>query len=114
MEFYRYFSAMDENDNFVLHFETYVFVKETPCGYWIVQKETPEFIIDKRKRWIPKVSVKRFAYRSKRKALNNYIRRTSKYLEILNHQLDKSVVCLQKATVMYEQKLYNDDRSYED
>jgi len=57
-------------------------VKETPKGYWI-----GDWLF---KKWIPKDSKKRFAYPTKEEALNNFIIRTKKYIEIIKSRLDDS------------------------
>ena len=59
------------------------YVKETEKGYWITERDWPSY-----KKWIPKQSKKRFAYPTKKEALNNYILRTKRRMKILNSQLE--------------------------
>ena len=79
MKFYRY----EGYDTYHLHNpEVFISVSETPCGYWIVQegyrlnmyKKNPiEF--NRFRKWIPKISKKRFAYPTKEEAFESYIAR---------------------------------------
>lgn len=36
------------------------------------------------KKWIPKINKKRYAYPSKKDAIENYLKRTDKYIKILD------------------------------
>jgi hypothetical protein len=74
-------------------------IKETPCGYWIKDWRygNPHEINGKLTRWIPKNTIKRYAYSTKEGALLNYIRRTEKYIEHLNKKLDDAKIRLKLA-----------------
>ena len=58
-------------------------VKETPKGYWIKEN----IFWEKEKRWIPKVSRKRYAYPIKIEALRSYIARKKRQIRILKNDL---------------------------
>lgn len=87
--FYRY---TYEYGGLVLN--TFDFIRETPQGYWIKSSETwkspPE-------RWIPKVSRKRYAYPTKKEALNSYIIRSRRRVSILIDQTDYTSEGIKKA-----------------
>ena len=72
MQFYRY--------DWDLVLRVFNLVKETQCGYWI------EIELGKNK-WVSKTSVKRFAYPTKREALNSFIARKKRQTELLRYQL---------------------------
>lgn len=93
MVFYRYelqttigFEDFFSTSILVLH--EYSLVKETEKGYWICYG-SPRFLHSTRK-WIPKISKKRFAYPTKEEALNNYIVRTTKRIGYLESNLNRA------------------------
>lgn len=63
----------------------YEVVKETSCGYWIIDK------------WISKTWKKRFAYPSKLQALESFKIRKKRQIFILQHQLNRAQEALLKA-----------------
>jgi len=91
MEFYRYeiieYAVHDFDNELIsskfpnpkLVLSTYDLLKETPKGYWIGYSYS--------KIWISKTSKKRFAYPTKNEALTNFIKRTERRLNILEHQI---------------------------
>lgn len=85
-EFYRY-----EIDNTLesvrIELRTFEFFKETPTGYWIKFKGYSHSMW---KKWIPKISKKRYAYPTKKEAKINFIRRTERRFQILSSQ---KIVC---------------------
>jgi hypothetical protein len=83
MMHYRY--EIEKNARFPgLVFRTFEVVKETPKGYWL--KETFTYS-PHRLHWVPKKSIKRYAYPSKTEALINFIKRTEKHASILGSRL---------------------------
>lgn len=66
-----------------LEYYEYDLIKETPKGYWIGYDWS-----EKPYKWISKTSKKKFAYLTKEDALNNYIKRTERRLEILKSQIE--------------------------
>jgi len=90
MKFYRFQYNNSIND---IELKEYRLYKETPKGYWIIP-----FWLDKYsfryeddaslfKKFILKSSRKRFAYPTREEALENYIKRTERYVKILNARL---------------------------
>ena len=59
----------------------FISIKETPCGYWI--RPIHGGYMDIWKKWIPKVSRKRFAYPTQQEALNSFIIRKKRQLQYL-------------------------------
>lgn len=103
MNFYRYeavqYASMGLDDEYVrsgfpnprLELRTYNLFKETSKGYWIGYGTFHELCW---KKWIPKVSRKRYAYPTKKEALTNYIMRTKKRIKILQYQIDSCKIGL--------------------
>lgn len=103
MKFYRYEAVQyaehdidgelmpSSHPNPTLECREYVLIKETPKGYWVgfcpykPQYDNWKYIW---KKWIPKKAKKRFAYPTKEEALNNYILRTERRINILNKQIE--------------------------
>jgi hypothetical protein len=82
-----------------LYLSTYVVYKETPKGYWIKLKGFSNF--DSKGKWIPKEAKKRFAYPTKKEALNAFVSRTKSRVKILNRTID----CCNIAIIKAEHKL---------
>lgn len=66
-----------------LELRTYDLIKETEKGYWIGYKNFSSW-----KKWIPKISKRRFAYPTKQEAMKNFITRTKRRIKILKWQID--------------------------
>lgn len=85
--FYRYV-IRDYGESYLLNvkvaLEEYNLHKETPKGYWIGYGSLSGLI--GKSIWVSKTSKKRFAYPSKQEALNNFILRTQRRLNILSYQ----------------------------
>lgn len=77
-----------------LELRTYNLMKETPKGYWIGYGSFSKFCW---KKWIPKESRKRFAYPTKKEALNNYIKRTEKRIDIMEYKISSCKIGLNLA-----------------
>lgn len=76
MTFYRYDS---HNQDIVLN--EYQLIKETPKGYWI------NVYYNEFNKWVSKTSIKRYAYPTKKEALNSFIQRKIRQQGILKNQL---------------------------
>ena len=103
MEFYRYEREVTNYTSesvYEIILNTFFLIKETNKGYWIgsvnfnKQNENNDYLKEfdntydvDFKKWIPKESVKRFAYPSKKEALFNFKKRTEKSIKILSNQL---------------------------
>jgi hypothetical protein len=68
---------------------TYDVVRETPCGYWIRSGNSGAFIHGP-ERWVSKATRKRFALPSQKEAMESFLRRKSKQISIISHQLDRA------------------------
>ena len=91
MKFYHYFNQADW-----VGCEEYKLLKETPKGYWIIP--TYDAAEDAyRKRWIPKESLRRFAYPTKAEALYSFKMRKKCQIELLTSQLKFAKIALAKA-----------------
>jgi hypothetical protein len=75
-----------------LELRTFDLIEETPKGYWIG-------FINCKFKWVSKTSKKRYAYPSKEEALNAYILRTKKRIEILNYQISSCNIGLDLAEI---------------
>lgn len=74
-----------------LELRTYNLIKETEKGFWIGDKCSGY------KKWIPKISKKRFAYPTKEEAIKNFIARTKRRVKILQWQIDCCNIALRFA-----------------
>lgn len=95
MNFYRYeaveYASMDWDGEYShskfpnpkLELRTFDLIKETPKGYWIGYKG----FFNSKFKWVSKTSKKRYAYPSKVEALDGYISRTKRRIEIIDYQL---------------------------
>ncbi len=100
MEFYRYVIKQisgggyeDDHSGYVkfpsnteLKLETYNLHKETLKGYWIGFGEIDK--LHSKPIWISKTSRKRFAYPTKKEALNNLIKRTEIRIGYLSGEIN--------------------------
>lgn len=82
MIFYRYDIAYTHLNNVEIALHKFDLLKETPQGYWIVPNLRWHSLEakEKHKRWIHKVSRKRFAYPTKEEALYSFIMRKKKQI----------------------------------
>jgi hypothetical protein len=106
MEFYRYEDIVYADIGVRINERKFKLLKETPCGYWILPDwgynypESEEF-----KRWVSKVSKKRFAYPTKEEALVSYMARKKRQIEILKSQLKRAEIALGKSETLYEKNI---------
>ena len=99
--FYRYEESIFIDEQVKVLEKTFKLVKETPCGYWI--KRIPEFYFTLNKNhWVSKTARKRYAYPTKKEALNSFIARKGRQLEILNWQIARVEQALNIALDMRE------------
>jgi hypothetical protein len=84
MELYRYVDYRDETD-IVVELLNFTVVKETPCGYWI-NVHTKK----RKQKWVAKEGKKRFAYFTKKLALENFIARKKRQIRILQFNLSNA------------------------
>lgn len=73
-------------------FEIYEVIKKTPQGYWI-----SDWNKGKEKRWVANFGFKRFAYPTKQRALESYIKRKERQIRIMQARRDAAVVNLKNA-----------------
>ncbi len=88
---YRY-DKYSENH---IHAFEYPVLKHTPKGVWRDNYG--------KKRFVLKDGLKRFALPTKKEALESYIRRKKKQIQLLNHQLETARLCLMIANSQYEE-----------
>lgn len=97
MKLYRYekfcghetLRGWDDENNVEIKLRTYDVIRNTPKGY-VIKKGLKE-------RWVSSTGKKRFAYADKKDALESFIRRTKRSINIMNHYIDFSQLALEKA-----------------
>lgn len=72
----------DFRDNVEIYFEVYPIVKHTRCGVWISVDGIDKFVLN--------CARKKFAYPTKKEALNSLTLRTGRRISILERQLELS------------------------
>ena len=100
MKFYRYVEVNYESGP-SLFINDYELLRETPKGYWIIDTiwehhESVEIY----KKWVSKTARKRFAYPTKKEALENFKARKQRQIHILTYQLSDA----KKALMLAEAK----------
>lgn len=105
MKFYRYqireYAVHDYDGELVaskeanpkVELEEFVMIRETAKGYWIAV----DFLYKDMKqlqKWVSKTSKRRYAYPTKEEAMQNFITRTKRRAQILQHQLDSCKIAL--------------------
>lgn len=86
--FYRYMDRPTYLGGRTLDLMKFYAVRETPCGYWIVDEYEYDFELEfAKKRWVSKTGRKRFAYPTPEEALTSFIARKEKQVKILSAQL---------------------------
>ena len=111
INFYRYeaiqYASVDHDGDYVmpripnpkLVLKTFSVLKETSKGYWIGYGSLTSGKLSSQGRWVSKTTKKRFAYPTKKEALDNLIKRTEKRVSILEYQVDtcKSAILIAKS-----------------
>jgi hypothetical protein len=123
MEFYRYeaivYAEIDHDGEFVspriripkIKLSTYNLHKETPKGYWIGYGHYAPNMLRGNSRWVSKTAKKRYAYPTKKEALQNYIKRTERRIRILKSQLEECEFGLMNAKALQKhEKEFNNDK----
>lgn len=83
MILYRYAVTYYENGPRV-DLEEFDMIKETQCGWWIIQAGTYD---DYGKKWVSKTAKKRYAYPTKEEALIGFKARKERQISILKARL---------------------------
>lgn len=97
MNLYRYELGRDSNDEVKLRLKEFPVVRESQASYWIQLSEWyPE-----RQKVVRKNARKTYAYSTQRKALYNYIRRTTNRVQYLQRDLRDARICLTEAEALY-------------
>ena len=99
MKFYRYRIAY--KDIPTVELSEFVLDKETPKGYWI--RPLYGGYLGLWKKWIPKKSRKRYAYPTKKEALDSFIARKKKQV-----QYSKTTLWYAEETLRIAQKMKDD------
>lgn len=107
MKFYRYefvqYASLDETGDLVkpmlpnptIELREYNLHKETPKGYWIGYGEPRKLLSSSR--WVPKTSRKRYAYPTKKEAMESFKARTQRRISILSAQIRVCQIALGRA-----------------
>ena len=80
---------------------TYNLFKETPKGYWIGFGKPVNDKLKNQAKWVSKTARKRYAYPSKKEALNNFILRNEMRIKILT----RTIRCCQITVSLAKSKL---------
>lgn len=88
--FYRYEKAEWSDGHVELRLIKLNLHKETEKGYWIGYGIILDGKIKSTSRWIPKESKRRYAYPTKKEALTNFLKRTSRSIAIMSARLEES------------------------
>lgn len=84
--FYRF-----ENYGSTVMVIEYELIKETPCGYWILDKAR------EKNRWVSKTAKKRYAYPTVNQALWSFYKRKEKQISILTGKLETAKIAAKRA-----------------
>jgi hypothetical protein len=107
-EVYRYeavsYAVTDHTDHVIaslpkLELRTYNVWKETPKGYWVGYGSPSGGSLRGSARWVSKTAKKRYAYPTTEEALQSFIKRYERRVEILRKQLDDSTASLKLASL---------------
>jgi hypothetical protein len=89
MVFYRY-DQIEFEDGPRLSETTFGLIKETPYGWWIGHSPDECVPVGPGKWWVSKTARKRFAYPTKKEALENFMARKRRQIAILNYKLERA------------------------
>lgn len=89
MEFYRYEDIVTDLDEVQIRLRTFQLIKETPFGYWIAY-------VRGRKKWMKKLSHRKYACLTKVEAMESFIARKKKQILILKAQLNVAEIALRQ------------------
>lgn len=93
---YRYNHHPYENSAYLL-LRTFRVVRETPKGYWLIEISPHWYYRGDDPKWVPKESLRRFAYPTQEEALNSYVHRTTSRVKHLERQITKCQQGLRRA-----------------
>ena len=85
MKCYRYDDVSYESGPKII-LSTFKVIKETPCGWWIIQQWGDWCTPDEDKRWVSKIARKRYAYPTKEEAMISFTARKTRQLSFLKAQ----------------------------
>lgn len=94
-KFYRYNGINFYEGRSKVDLDIFFLIKETPKGYWIGNDWLE-------KKWVSGKTRKRFAYPTKKEALNSFIARKKRQIKILDSQLHNAKIYLDVAENMKE------------
>lgn len=81
MNFYRYEHNRVDDSRVIIYFLEFILIKETKKGYWIKTRS-----ISQPKKWVSKTAKKRFAYPTKKEALESFEARKRRQIVLLDWQ----------------------------
>jgi hypothetical protein len=112
MEFYRYTDVSYENGP-KIELSTFKMIKETPCGWWILQHWDSEWYVpNENKRWVSKTARKRYAYPTKKEAMTSFEARKIRHLSILKAQalyVENVLDLIEKNEMKYDLLLFKNE-----
>jgi len=102
--FYRYDSYPVYESRVRVYESQFKLLKETPCGYWIVDRYYRDELVHwtgSVKKWVSKTSRKRFAYPTKEEAMTSFKARKNRQISILKYQIKNAEQALAYADIDY-------------
>ena len=96
MTLYRYHDCWDGNGGKRTRLFRFEVVRTTPKGFWIVDEYGKE-------RWVQDVdkhSRKRYAFKTKERALSNFMARKNKQIQIMEHHVEGIKQALKQAEAL--------------
>jgi len=109
MIFYRYHENEIHGRGIEIDLHEYVMLRETPQGYWIISKHYANYpksvnsYLEKLKKWISKTSRKKYAYLTKKQALENFIARKRRQIDHSLYFLNRAKIAKFKAERILEE-----------
>jgi hypothetical protein len=88
MLFYRFSDLATENLDVLIFEHQFELIKETKCGYWIGDSLG--------KHWVSKTSKKRFAYPTRKEAIESFIARKKQQIRYMKIKAKRAEVALEK------------------
>ena len=91
-------------ENIKIFFQTFEVIKETPCGFWVMDgRKYPQ-----KKRFVKKDAMFTLAYTTKLKALRAYLQKKMKHIQYMKRNVEVMEIAIEKMKVV-DGKATNDE-----
>jgi hypothetical protein len=124
-KFYRYSDWSFESDRGLietrLEEEVLFMVRETPCGWWISEDKTYDWKADRKYRvlqlgsqphWVSKTSRKKYAYPTRKEALESFLARKMRQISILDFQVQGARNAYKEALMLQQEGKFPKTKRY--